>query len=390
MKNVILSLLVVGLFAATPEIALADQVGMTFGGDAYAAGQTVTLNEGATHDAFIAGYNVALSGAVAGDAHLGGFDVQSNADVGGSIYAAGFSVTIGGTVKRDVTAAGNMVSLKVTQPIPGNVRLAGANVVVDSEVDGSLLVSGAAVTLNTPVKGDFSFYGDTLSFGPSARIDGAVLIQAPKPVVVPPTVASADRVKFTQVQAPNYPNQVSQTAETIIKGFWLTVWLTALWWLLLLVVGAAVIAFSPLLVDRMRAVSASKPWRRFGLGLIAFAAVIGLVPLFAFTLVGVVLIPFVLIFVVAACSLAYVAGLYFVGLRVASRLTPIETAGRKYAVLAVSLVIAGLLTMVPLLGWFLGLALVAFGLGLIATVMVDNWGAKDAQLVETPRTAGPA
>ena len=79
MKNVILSLLIVGLFAATPEIALADQVGMTFGGDAYAAGQTVTLNEGATHDAFIAGYNVALSGAVAGDAHLGGFDVQSNA-----------------------------------------------------------------------------------------------------------------------------------------------------------------------------------------------------------------------------------------------------------------------------------------------------------------------
>lgn len=383
MKKSILVLLAAGLFAAEPSLTLADQVGLNFGGDSYAAGQTVAVSEPVAHDAFAAGYNVSLTAPVSGNAHLAGFDVQSNSDVTGDIYAIGFSVTVAGTLKGDVTAMGNSVALRTSQPAPGNVRVAGANVVIDSEVDGALLASGAVVTLNAPVKGDFSFYGETLNFGPNARVDGAVLLQAPKEIAVPATVASADRVKFTLVQAPNYPSQVGQTAQTIVKGFWFTLWVTVLWWLLLLAVGAAVIAMSPKLVDRMQVISANKPWRRFGLGLIAFAAVVGLIPLFALTLIGILLLPFVAIFVAAACSIAYVAGLYFVGLRIASQLVTINSTGRKYGVLAISLVVAGLITMTPFVGWFLTLALVVYGFGVVATVIVDKWGARDAELAAT-------
>jgi hypothetical protein len=151
-----------------------------------------------------------------------------------------------------------------------------------------------------------------------------------------------------------------------------------MWWLLLFVVGAACIALAPVLVSKLQIISATRPFRRVGLGILTFAAVVGLVPVAVMTLVGILLVPFVLIFVVAACSLAYLAGVYFIGLRIAQAVTPIETNGRRMAVLALSLVIGGLLTMVPFLGWFVSLVLLAFGFGVMAALTITNWSSADS------------
>ncbi len=370
-----------------PGGAMADQVNLAFGGDAYAAGQTATLSQPVARDAFAAGFTVTLGAPVSGSAHLAGYTVSAAADVGGDLYAAGFAVTVTGAIGGDLTAMGNSVTLGGTAPIAGNARLAGANLVVDTPIDGALLATAGALTLNAPVSGDFSFYGEALSFGPNARVDGTVAIHAPTAPAVPASVAPAERVTFEQIATPDYAGETGRTVESVLRGFWFTAWATVLWWLLLFVVGAVFIAAAPRLVGELTTLSASHPFRRLGLGVLAFAATLGLVPATALTVVGIVLLPVVLLYVAVACSLAYLAGAYFVGMRIWSAVAPVRSTAQRLVVLALSLVVAGLLILVPFLGWGVTLVLRAFGFGVTAARIVGGWCRDDAAQPGAPAPA---
>ena len=379
------------LAALLPTASLADQVGLDFGGDTYAAGQTTTISEPVIRDAFVAGYNVSLGAPVTGSAHLAGYNVNVNAPIGADLYAAGFAVTVTGPVARDITAMGNNVVINSSAAVPGNARLAGASLVLDSAVEGSLLATAGTLTLNAPVTGDFSFYGENISFGPNARVDGKVSIQAPRAIPVPTSVAAAERVKFQQITTPDYAGEAGKTAQNFVNGIWFAVWATALWWLLLFVVGAAFIALAPRLVDELSVLSAVRPFRRLGLGTLTLASTVGLVLVTIMTLVGIVLLPIVLLYIFAACSLAYLAGVYFVGARIWRAMRPMDSNLQRLLVLAVSLVVGGLVTMVPFLGWPITLLLLAFGFGLFAARAIASWGKADAgRLSDSSSSIPPA
>ena len=355
-----------------------QEANLTFGGDQFTAGQQATIEGPVANDAFMAGYNVSLSAPVGGDAHLAGYNVTTGANVVGDLYAAGFMVSVGSTVGGDVTAVGNSVTLRSPAPVAGNVRLSGANVTVGSPVNGSVLVSAQTLTLDAPITGDLSFYGENLIFAPGAKVDGTVAIRAPKEIEVPTTVATADRVSFELLAAPDYVSEAGKTAESVIKGFWPAFWAAAAWWLLLLVVGAIFIALMPRGLAAMQTISEKRPFRNFGLGILGFAAVVGLVPVLAITVIGLLLVPFALLFAVIACSLAYLAGVYFTGLRIARAFTPIETNTMRLAVLGGSLIAATVIGMIPVLGWLVALGLLTFGFGVIVVVLMVNWTSRDA------------
>lgn len=387
-----LALLVLPAVAQTPAPPQPPAGGsLSFGGDRYVAGQSAVVDTAVARDAFAAGYDVSLSGPVSGNAHLAGFNVTSAADVTGDLYAAGYSISITGGVGGDITAMGNSINLAAPRPVPGNLRLAGQTVTITSEVGGSALVTAQSLTLSAPVKGDVGFFGEKLSFGPNARVDGTLTIHAPQPVTVPETVASADRVHFEQLVAPDYASEAGKTAEHVVKGFWPAVWATGLWWLLLIVVGVLFITLAPRLTQSLQSVSGTRPFRRLGLGIVAFAAAVGLVPVLAMTLVGLVLVPFAVLIVVIACILAYLAGAYLVVLRVARALLPIDSNLRRLAVLAVAVVLVGLLGMIPVLGWLLSLLVLCFGFGSIATVIMNRLTSSDrVEPLPPAPTATPA
>jgi hypothetical protein len=388
--RITLHLFLAGLLALSPVPSLADQQNIVFGNDTYATGQVTSISGTVPGDVFGAGNTVLLSAAVGSDAHLAGFDVQANSDVAGNLYAAGFSVSVAGGVKGDANVIGNTVTIHSVQPIGGNLRAAAATFTLDSPANGSVLVTAETATLNAPVQGDFSFYGRNLVFGPNAVVNGQVLVHAPTQVAVPATVAPAERVVFTQLTSPEYPTQVGQTAEVVAKAFWASLWAATLWWVLLLIVGAAFIALNGRLVGSLERLSAVRPMRRLGLGILAFASVVGLVPFVALTLVGLLLVPFVLIFVVVACSLAYVAGVYLIGRAIGARFRPLDTVAWKVGILAISLVIAGLLTMIPFLGWLITLAITAYGFGVVTALIMTRWSADDRTLLAAPPSNGAA
>ena len=245
--------------------------------------------------------------------------------------------------------------------------------VVDTGIGGSLLATAAVMSLNAPVTGDFSFYGDTLTFGPNARVDGKVLIHAPKEIAVPTSVAAADRVTFEKITTPDYSGEMGRTAETVVRGVWFAVWATIIWWLLLFVAGALFIAAAPKLIADLTALSMKRPFGRLGIGVLSFSATIGLVLVAVLTLIGIFLLPFVAIYVFVACSLAYLAGVYFVGVRIWTAFAPVGTNLQRMIVLALSLIVGGLVTMVPFIGWLATLLFLAFGFGVISVRVIARW-----------------
>jgi len=388
-------LILAGALLLMPSLAsAADEARLSFGGDQYVSGQNVVLQAPAEGDAFIAGGDIALGVPVAGDAHMAGFDVNVDAAVSEDLYAFGFSVDITGGVGRNVTAAANNVTLRSTAPVGGNARLAGESVTIATPIGGSVLISARTLTLDAPVTGDLNFFGESITFAPGAVVGGTLSIQAPKEIAVPATVASADRVKFTQFAAPDYMTEAGKTAtETVTKRLWPAVWIAVSGWLVLLLIGAALIALMPKGLARMQVVSETRPFRKFGLGILAFASLLGLVPVFALTLIGILALPFVFVFVGIGCLLGYLAGVYFIGLRIIKAFVGIDTNLKRVAVLAVALLAAGAVGMVPFLGWLFTLVLLIFGLGVIAAVLMVRWSSGDAARLQSaapPPDAAPA
>ena len=367
-----------------PSMASAqDEARLSFGGDQYVSGQTVGLQAPVEGDVFMAGGDISLGAPVAGDAHMAGFDVNADTPVSEDLYAFGFSVDITGGVGRNVTAAANNVTLRSAAPVGGNARLAGESVTIAAPVTGSVLVSARTLTLDAPVTGDLNFFGESITFAPGALVGGTLSIQAPKEIAVPASVASADRVKFTQFAAPDYMSEAGKTAtETVAKRLWPAVWVAVSGWLVLLLIGAALIALMPKGMARMQVVSETRPFRKLGLGILAFASLLGLVPVFALTLIGILALPVVFIVVGIGCLLGYLAGVYFLGLRICNAFVRIDTNLKRVAVLAVALLAAGAVGMIPFLGWLFTLVLLVFGLGVIAAVLMVRWSSGDGSRLQ--------
>jgi len=381
-----------GALLFAPPLA-AQEAKLGFGGDQYAAGQNVAVQTPVERDAFMAGNDVTLNAPVSGDAHLAGFDVNAASAVSGDIYAFGFSVDVTGAVGGDVTAAGNSVTLRSAAPVAGNARLAGQTVTIATPVEGSVLISAQSLTLDAPITGDLNFFGESISFAPGAKVSGTVLIQAPREIAVPAAVAAADRVSFVQFAPPDYMSEAGKTAaDTVVRRFWPALWVAVSGWLVLFLIGAAFIALMPRGVTRMQAVSETRPFRKLGLGILAFASLLGLVPVFALTLIGILALPFVFIVVGIGCVLGYLAGVYFIGLRISNAFVRINTNLKRVAVFAVALLVAGFLGLIPFAGWLFSLTMLVFGLGVIAAVLMVRWSRSDAARLQptgpTP-TASP-
>ena len=371
-------ILVLAAVSLVCAAARGEEASFGFGGDQFSGGQVVTIAEPVEHDAFAIGNDVSLAGPVSGDAHLAGYDVDVGAEVTGDVYATGFSVNASARIGGDLTAAGNSVTVTQGAPVGGNARLAASTVTLSAPVTGAALITAQTLTLDAPVSGDLRFYGENLNFGPNARVDGQLQIHAPREMNVPASVAPADRVAFELLREPDYVGEAGKSATNVIARFWPMFWMMTAWWLVLVVVGAAFIALLPRAVIAMQAASRRHPFRRLGLGFLAFAAVLGLVPALAFTVIGLLLVPFVLVFAVIACSLAYLAGVFFIGLRIATAFVRTDTNLRRLAVLAAALVAAALAGMIPFLGWLITLVIVLFGFGIAATAIMRRAPAPDA------------
>jgi cytoskeletal protein CcmA (bactofilin family) len=355
----------------------ADTPDRTIGGDVIRIGETnAPLN--AARDVFAAGVTVSLDGAIAQDAHAAGFEVDVDASTGGDLYAVGASVRLNGPVSGDLSASGFIIRTGRTAQVDGNARLAGGRVTIDGPVKGALLAAGGKVILNSEVSGNAMLTGETVEFGPDARIGGTLTYSAPERINIPEGVLPSDRIVFEPYQRSEMMKTAHETWSdleyplrptflSIFNGFLVTVGFFVL-------IGGLFLTFAPKQVRHLRHRINARPGMALLTGVIGLSVLFGLVPVIAMTVVGIPLVPMVLLVAVAAWILGYILGAYVLAMRALQGLGGAEDPEiwMRLLALVIGVMAMAILNFIPFLGWMANFALVLLGIGGMTTVIFER------------------
>ena len=349
--------------ALVAAAAAADDVErFELGGDVFLAGDRVDLTADGARATFLAGETVRQSAAVTGASHLAGRRVTAAASVGGNLYAAGMDVSVAGPVAGDATLAGYAV--RVNAPVEGNIRLFAARAEVTAPLGGSALIAAERLRLDAPVSGDMALSAERVEFGAGARIGGSLRLygdtadrlEIPADVIDP---ARIERFPDRPVAGLDRPMPRPNWAG-LLGGYLAGVLVVAL-------VAAFLAAVAPGPLAEMRRALLARPFGTLGWGFLTLSAVIGAGLVLALTLVGILLVPAALVLAVIGGFFGYVVASYSfgVGLMLAAGRSAPETLGRRALAALIGAAVAGLIALIPFLGWLFVLALVLAGVGAI-------------------------
>ncbi len=352
-------LVLIMIMFAVPAWAQDRTATFDLGEDSFRAGRSVSHAVAGTDDLFMAGERVAGQSDITGSAHLAGRAITMEGAVGGDAYAAGEEVFIRGVVQGDVTAVGRAVSVA---GVGGDLRMAGSELRLGGEVGGYAMVMGEDVAFDAAVAGDVSLAAQRVEWGSAASIAGRLIVYEAEPgnLQVPARVIPADRIERREIEeweGPQPPN-----------------WGRAILWFLLgvlvvVALAALIAALVPERLAEMRRQLLARPFRTLWLGFLTQSAVIGAGLLFAMTIIGLLLTPAMIVLALIGGFAGYIVAAYSfgVGLLLAFGRGEPDSISSRMAAACVGALAAGLIGLIPFLGWLFVLALVLSGIGAIAT-----------------------
>lgn len=363
----VLMIALLALCAALP--ARADTPAQfTLGGDVYVAGGQVTHAADGAASLFMAGETVRQSAGIAGSAHLAARRVIVAGPVDGSVYAAGMDVALRDGVAGDATLAAYTATIE--SAVGGALRVAASRVDVTAPIGASALIRADRLRLDAPIEGDAAIATDRLEFGDAARIAGTLRLYSKDhdAIELPESVIAADRVERlprAEWDGIDRPEIVRLSWWHALGGFLGGVVVVAL-------LAALVAAVAPKTLAGMRRRVLARPLATLGYGFLTMSALIGAAVMLALTLVGIFVSPAAIALAALTGFAGYVVGAYSFGaglLIAVGRGEPTTLGQRAMAAFAGALV-AGLIALIPILGWLFVLALSLAGAGALVHAML--------------------
>lgn len=357
----------------------------TINGDLVAAGSLITVNGTVTGDVLAVGQRVVVNGTVRDDVRIAGHAlvVGPTARVGGDLFVGGLSLENqpGSTVQGDLLVGAYQVLMAgmVGQRVLGGVDRMELRGTVGGDVDLSLAgdPNTSAVQFMPAGQAPIPALQPNLTVAESAQIGGQLLYRSPTEVTIPPQAQIAGGVHYEQTQASTSPPPPAAASNVL--------WLSLLRRLVSLVlVGLLLLWLAPVWMGRMSDMVEERLLPSLGWGAVALFAFIGV-------LVGVLVLTILLTSLFGSLTLGGLAGmtmgtgllgifaliLGYIGFSVyVAEGVVAYTAGRwllrrvlpawaehPAAMLGVGLVLYIVLSAVPVLGAFVGLAVVLLALG---------------------------
>lgn len=360
MRALILTAIALLLTAAT-AVAQEDEAVLDFGGDSFRAGSTVVFDTPGTDDLFMAGETVRGDVDIAGSAHMAGRRVTMAGAVGGDAYVAGMDVTLDGTVAGDVTAMGYDVHIGA---VGGDLRISGAKLAIDGPVSGYALIGGDDVRIGAVIASDVSLAARELEFTGDARIDGQLILYEEEPgaLEIPNSVVPVERIERRDMSEWKH-----ETRRLKVWDWRRAIGKFVFGVLVVAALAALIAAVVPQTLADMRRALLDRPFRNLWIGFLTQSAVVGSAIIFALTLIGALLTPAVVLLALIGGFAGYVVATYAlgVGLMITFGRREPDSIGTRAMAAGVGALTAGIIGLIPLLGWLFVLALVLAGVGAI-------------------------
>jgi hypothetical protein len=350
--------LAVCVWLCATAVAWADDLAIfEFGDDAFGAGRALTHDSVGADDLFLAGDVVRGRVGITGSAHLAGRKVSMDGAVGGDAYIAGEDVTLA-DVAGDATVLGRAVTVAA---VGQDLRIAGSEVVLGGPVGGSAIVAGESVQVDGVLSGDVMLTTSQVEFGPEARIGGTLFLYEEEigTLEIPERVVPEARIQRQGIEGWEGPKPWDW--RRVIASFLMGVIVVA-------GLAALIAAVIPERLAEMRRSILDRPFHTLGIGFVTQSAIVGSAILFAMTLIGIFLTPASILLALLAGFAGYVVAAYSfgVGLTLAfGRLEP-DSIGERALAAGIGALVAGLIGLIPLVGWLFVLVLVLAGVGAIS------------------------
>jgi cytoskeletal protein CcmA (bactofilin family) len=321
--------------------------------DLYLAGSTVTVAADVEGDVSAAGGRVTIENTVNNDVMAAGGTVELRAKVKDDARLAGGEVTVAGDIGDELLAAGGTIVVTPDARIGGRAWLAGSRVEFDGRVAKSLKAAGGTIVIGGEVMGDADLIGEHIEIAPSAIIHGHLNYRSPNEAKIDSGARILGAVTMIPMEKPHGAERAAHAGGFVFM-------LVALF-----VTSAVLILIFPDFSATAARGVRKAPWVALGLGLAVLAGGPLVVLVLMLTLVGVWLGLIVLAVYLVMLLLGYLTAVLFLADAGLARVRQGETPspGWRLVALAVTLLVLGLLRLVPVLGCLIGFLVLVFGLG---------------------------
>jgi hypothetical protein len=344
--------------------AIAEGSPDLLGNDLFTTADKVSMNSRGVDNAFVMARTVDLNQAVSGSVHALAADVNINANVGSSVYAAGDQVSINADVAQDVLIFGQ--SLIVNSPIGGDLRGVGDSITIDGLVAGDIQFAGQSIILNSLVNGSAAFATDNLAFGPSAQINGDLILYGEHGTRfnIPASVISPDRIIYrssNQMLNNEFIEPVGKNLGTLGLGIFYEL-------LVAILVTTIIVIIATNASHNAYTRAWSGVWSSLGYGFIGLALLSGGVIVTAVTFIGIPVSILLIAVTVAVTIVGYWMGSYFIGARIwlAARGELPSSVVMIMLTATLGALCAELISSTPFVGWWLSIAITVFGVGALS------------------------
>lgn len=336
---------------------------------------TITADEIIEDDLFIGGETVTVEGTINGDLYAAAGMVTVSGRVNGDVLAAGGMVDISGVIKDDLRVAGGNITIHKAS-IGDNMTVFGGNISVDEQtkVGGSVVFGAGLVDSSAEVgrgvlggSGTMTLDGKVgksvvvgvgaLSLGPKAQITGDLTYTSDEEAEISEKASISGSVSRLLPAKAEVSRGLPAVMKQIGLGFKLWSYFAAL------IIGVLILIFFRKPSEKIAFNILEKPWQSLLFGFL-FLVLSG--PALILLMLSGIGFPLALILGGIFLLELYLTKI-FVGILFGRSVA--EFLGRKelniYLSLALGLVIYYLLTALPIIGFFIFLATLIFGLGAI-------------------------
>lgn len=289
---------------------------------------------------FIADENVPRGEIIMGNLYLAGGAPSMDGDVQGDLYITGGNVSVTGNVTNDLVAAGGTIT--VTGTVNDDIRVFGGQIYLDGRVNGEVIAFGGDVRIgpNANIRKDLVAGGGNINIDENSQVFGTTKI-------------------YTESEAEKAKQEMREPGTT---GYLFGVLFTVL---IYLVLAAVLMGLFPKLITKYLADASKKEsfWKNIGLGLLVF-----LVTPIAAVLCFITGIGVMLGFVLLLCYILFIlfnlvlAGVFF-GIIAKKIILKQKKVEMDWLWALGGVVVLHLLTLVPMVGFFIGAFFFLFSFG---------------------------
>lgn len=320
-------------FAFGPHVAISGIVN----GDLYAAGGEVLVDGTVNGDVIVAGAKVMVSGTVAQDARI-----------------AGGQVTITGTIGRNVTVGGGDIHVTETAKVQENLLAGGGNVQLAGHIGRDARVGAGNATLSGGIERDLAVASGSVHLTSKAVVGGKLRYWSE----TAPLIDEEATVRGAITRRPLPEGWSLANARRGIVG--MRVMAAVISFLSTLILGLVLLRMYPIFTLRVTAAVRERPGPSLGWGTVALVATPVVAVSFLLTLFALPIGVILLALYVAMVYLARIYAITCLGQLLFRR--PSDSLSLTGPFVA-GLVLYSILSFIPVIGGFVTMLTILFGLG---------------------------